>query len=127
MSFSVNHVMFGGNLTRDPETNVTPNGTTICNCGLAVNERKKEGDKWVDDPIFMDITLFGKTAERFQNMFKKGDSVLVIGRIQRDKWEKDGQKRQKDKVIVNEFEGSRYGKDRAAKPSDQNDIPEPPF
>lgn len=127
MSFAMNHVMFGGNLTRDIELKTTPGGTVIGETGIAINERKKDGDQWVDDPIFYDITLFGKLAEKCASMYKKGDSVMVIGRMKRDKWEKDGQKRQKDGVIANEVTGVRWGKDRAPKPEAERGVPEPPF
>jgi single-strand DNA-binding protein len=99
--FTVNSVFLTGNLTRDPEVKFLKSGTAVASFGLAVNNRVKRGDEWVDDPCFIDITVFGKTAEQIGETIDKGMPVLVEGRLQYRTWEgQDGQKRSKHEVIA---------------------------
>ena len=96
---SFNRVILVGNLTRDPELRYIPSGTAVSDIGLAVNDRIKRGDQWVEEPVFVDITLWGRTAEIANEYLSKGSPVLVEGRLKLDRWEKDGQKHSKLKVI----------------------------
>jgi single-strand DNA-binding protein len=86
-------------LTRDPELRYIPSGTAVSDIGLAVNDRVKRGDQWVDEATFVDITLWGRTAEIANEYLSKGSSVLIEGRLKLDRWEKDGQKHSKLKVV----------------------------
>ena len=96
---SFNRVVLVGNLTRDPELRYIPSGTAVSDIGLAVNDRIKRGDQWVEEPVFVDITLWGRTAEIANEYLSKGSPVLIEGRLKLDRWEKDGQKHSKLKVI----------------------------
>ena len=96
---SFNRVILVGNLTRDPELRYIPSGTAVSDIGLAVNDRVKKGDQWVDEVTFVDITLWGRTAEIANEYLSKGSPVLIEGRLKLDRWEKDGQKHSKLKVI----------------------------
>jgi single-strand DNA-binding protein len=96
---SFNRVILVGNLTRDPELRYIPSGTAVSDIGLAVNDRVKRGDQWVEEPVFVDVTLWGRTAEIANEYLSKGSPVLVEGRLKLDRWEKDGQKHSKLKVI----------------------------
>ena len=97
---SFNRVILVGNLTRDVELRHIPSGTAVTDISLAVNERIKRNDQWVDDVNFFDVTLWGRTAEIAGEYLSKGSSVLIEGRLKQDKWEQeDGQKRSKIKVI----------------------------
>ena len=96
---SYNRVILVGNLTRDPELRYIPSGTAVSDIGLAVNDRVKRGDQWVDEATFVDITLWGRTAEIANEYLSKGSSVLIEGRLKLDRWEKEGQKHSKLKVI----------------------------
>ena len=95
---SFNRVILVGNLTRDPELRYIPSGTAVSDIGLAVNDRVKKGDQWVDETTFVDITLWGRTAEIANEYLSKGSPVLIEGRLKLDRWEKDGQKHSKLKV-----------------------------
>ena len=96
---SYNHVALVGNVTRDIELKYLRSGMAVCEIGLAVNERRKQGDQYVDEPVFVDITLWGKTAELAAQYVAKGDPVLIEGRLKLDAWtDKDGAKRSKLKV-----------------------------
>jgi|SRR5687767_3734786 single-strand DNA-binding protein len=96
---SFNRVILVGNLTRDPELRYIPSGTAVSDIGLAVNDRIKRGDQWVEEPVFVDVTLWGRTAEIANEYLSKGSPVLIEGRLKLDRWEKDGQKHSKLKVI----------------------------
>jgi single-strand DNA-binding protein len=108
---SYNRVILVGNLTRDPELRYIPSGTAVTTLGLAVNDRVKRGDQWVDEATFVDITLWGRTAEIANEYLSKGSSVLIEGRLKLDSWEKDGQKFSKLKVIGERMQmlGGRSG------------------
>ncbi len=120
---SFNRVILVGNLTRDPELRYIPSGTAVSEIGLAVNDRVKKNDQWVDETTFVDVTLWGRTAEVANEYLSKGSSVLIEGRLKLDSWEKDGQKRSKLRVVGEKMQmlggkgeggGSRGGGARAA-------------
>jgi single-strand DNA-binding protein len=93
---SYNRVVIMGNLTRDPEVRFTPSGTAVCDIGLAINEKFKDQES----TTFVDVTLWGRTAEVAGEYLNKGAPVLVEGRLKTDTWEtQDGQKRSKLKVV----------------------------
>jgi single-strand DNA-binding protein len=100
---SYNKTVLIGNLTREIEIKYTQGGMAICNNALAVNEKRKVGTEYVDDTLFIDITFFGKTAEIAAEYVKKGSSVLVEGRLKLEKWEKEGEKRQKISLAVDKL------------------------
>lgn len=101
---SYNRVILVGNLTRDPELRYIPSGTAVSEIGLAVNDRVKKGDQWVDETTFVDVTLWARTAEVASQYLSKGSSVLIEGRLKLDSWEKDGQKRSKLRVIADKMQ-----------------------
>jgi single-strand DNA-binding protein len=96
---SYNRVILVGNLTRDPELRYISTGTAVTEIGLAVNDRVKRNDQWVEEATFVDVTLWGRTAEVASEYLSKGASVLIEGRLKLDTWEKDGQKRSKLRVV----------------------------
>jgi single-strand DNA-binding protein len=111
---NVNIVVLAGHLTRDVELKYTPNGTAVCNMGLAVNNRYKSGDEWIDQPCFVDITVWGKQAENCDQYLSKGSPALVEGRLNFRTWEdQDGNKRSKLDVVANkvQFLSSRSSKE----------------
>ena len=103
---SINRVAISGNLTRDSELRSTQGGTSILGMGVAVNERRKSAStgEWEDYPHFVDCTMFGTRAEKLQPYLTKGAKVAIEGRLRYSSWEKDGQKRSKLEVIVDEIE-----------------------
>lgn len=111
---SYNKVILVGNLTRDPEVKYTPKGTAITDIGLAVNRTYStdSGEKR-EEVTFIDITLWGRTAEIVGEYCKKGRPLLVEGRLQLDTWDDKatGQKRSKLKVVGENIQllGSREG------------------
>jgi single-strand DNA-binding protein len=99
---NLNTVHLIGNMTRDPDTRYTPKGTAVGDIGIAVNRRVKVGDNWQDETTFVDVTLWGQSAEFAQQYLTKGSPVFVEGRLQMDQWEdkQSGQKRSKLKVVA---------------------------
>lgn len=108
---SFNRVILVGNLTRDPELRYIPSGTAVTEVGLAVNDRVKRNEQWVDETTFVDVTLWARTAEVANEYLSKGSSVLIEGRLKLDTWEKDGQKRSKLRVVGEKMQmlGGRSG------------------
>jgi len=96
-----NKVILVGNLTRDPELRYTPQGTSVCNFGIAVNRKYKQGNETKEEVTFINIVVFGKQADTCGQYLNKGNSVLVEGRLQERRWETDeGQKRSKFEVVA---------------------------
>lgn len=116
---SFNRVILVGNLTRDPELRYIPSGTAVSEIGLAVNDRVKRGDQWVDEVTFVDVTLWARTAEIANEYLSKGSPVLIEGRLKLDRWEKDGQKHSKLRVVGERMQmlGSRDGGGRGGRSS----------
>ena len=103
---SINRVMISGNLTRDAELRSTQSGMAILGFGVAVNDRRKNQHtgEWDDYPNFVDCTMFGTRAEKLQPYLAKGAKVAIEGKLRYSSWEKDGQRRSKLEVVVDELE-----------------------
>jgi len=109
---SYNRVVLLGNLTRDIELKYLQSGTAVTDIGLAVNDRRKsQSGEWVEETTFVDVTLWGRTAEVAGEYLSKGSPVLIEGRLKLDTWEKDGQKHSKLRVVGERMQmlGSRGG------------------
>jgi single-strand DNA-binding protein len=122
-----NKVLLMGNLTRDPEIRYPAGGGggggagggrdgggAICKFGLAVNRtwRNQAGEKQ-EETCFVDIVVFGRTAENCNEYLRKGRPAFVEGRLHYDSWEdrETGKKRNKLEVVAEnvQFLGSRDG------------------
>ena len=109
---SFNKVILLGNVTRDPELRYIANGTAVTDIGLAVNDRRKTATgEWVEETTFVDVTLWGRTAEIAGEYVTKGSPLLIDGRLKLDTWEKDGKKNSKLRVVCDRMQllGSRSG------------------
>lgn len=91
----INSVNIIGRLTRDAELSYTPSGFAICKFSVAVNRKRKQGEEWVDEVAFFDVTLWGKRGEGIASYLTKGKQVGIEGELRQDRWEKDGVKRSK--------------------------------
>ncbi len=133
---SINRVNISGNLTRDPELRATAGGTQVLSFGVAVNDRRRNpqtGD-WEDYPNFVDCTMFGTRAEAVSRYLSKGAKVAIEGKLRYSSWERDGQRRSKLEVIVDEIEfmsrgnggqGSGYGQGQGYAPAPQGQPQRP--
>lgn len=89
-----------GRVTRDAELRYTSTGTALSSFTIAVNRSVKKGDQWTDEASFIDLTVWGKTAENLNKYLVKGTQVAVQGSLEQQRWEKDGQKFSKLAVHV---------------------------
>lgn len=115
---SINRVNISGNLTRDPELRMTGGGTQVLSFGVAVNDRRRnpQSGEWEDYPNFVDCTMFGARAEAVSRYLSKGSKVAIEGKLRYSSWERDGQRRSKLEVIVDEIEFMSRREDGAGAP-----------
>jgi single-strand DNA-binding protein len=110
---NLNTVLLIGRLTKDPEIKHTPKGTAVTEIGMAIKRvlPAEEGGERREEVTFVDVTVWGKTAENVQKYLTKGRSVFVEGRLHLDTWDdkQTGQKRSKLKVVAEtvQFLGSK--------------------
>lgn len=130
-----NKVILAGNLTRDPQLSVLPSQTPVVEFGLAINRkwRDQQGQQR-EETCFIDCRAFGRQAEVINQYMRKGQPMLVEGRLNLSTWEKDGQKHSKHRVIVEGFQflgsgqgggGGGGGYQRTAPPPQQRQAPQP--
>jgi single-strand DNA-binding protein len=121
----INSVHIIGRLTRDPQLRALPSGMSICDLGIALNERYKASgsEQWEERVHFIDVTVFGGQADACDQYLSKGRQVGIQGRLRYSTWEKDGQKRSKLDVVANKVQflgsGDSNGSSRTVEP----DIP----
>jgi single-strand DNA-binding protein len=130
---SFNRVILLGNLTRDPELRYIQSGTAVTDIGLAVNDRRKNANgEWIEETTFIDVTLWGRTAEVVSEYCSKGSPIFIEGRLKLDSWDdkQTGQKRSKLKVVGDRIQligargqgGSEGGPRPAARQSAQDNA-----
>lgn len=126
---SFNRVVLLGNLTQDVELRYLSSGTAVTDVRLAVNDRRKnQAGEWVEEATYVDVTLWGRTAEVAGEYLSKGSPILIEGRLKLDTWESDGQKRSKLKVVGERMQmiGSRGGSERSSGTArDENQYSQP--
>ncbi len=136
---SINTVILGGNLTRDPEVRYTPQGTAVAKLGLAISNvyKTRDGEK-KEDVCFVDVEVWARQAETCGEYLKKGSPVLVEGTLKLDTWDdrETGKKRSKHKIRARRVQflsagprgESRSSNDVAPAPApyEVNFPPEPP-
>src|SRR5690348_940814 len=108
---NLNKVMLIGRLTRNPEVRTVSNGGKVAKFGFAVNNRRKnqQTGNWEDEPVFIDVEAFnrgdfGKQADLVEQYLSKGRQVFIEGHLRLDQWEKDGQKRSRLLVVVDNLQ-----------------------
>jgi single-strand DNA-binding protein len=119
-------------LTRDPELREA-GSTSVCEMGLAVNERYKGRDgEWTERANFFDIVVWGAQGESCAKYLEKGRQVAVQGRLRHETWEtSEGQKRSKVRVVADRVQflggGQRDRRDDDVPPDvpiDTSDMPQ---
>ena len=130
----MNHVFLIGRLTRDLGADersfgYVGNGQTArAQISIAVNRSKKEGDQWIDEVNYFDITIWGKTAENLKQYLQKGKQVAVDGYLKQDRWQKEGQNFSKVSIVANTVQllGGKSDEQGAPKftPKNQNTQPD---
>lgn len=110
--FTINRTVQSGNLTRDPELRSLPSGTSVCNLGIAVNERYKDSatGEWSDRANFFNWTVWGGIGEWVAKNLEKGDSVTLEGRARWHDWEdSQGNKRSAVDFVADSIVPQRSG------------------
>ena len=99
----INQVILTGRLTADPDTRYTSNGKEIANFNLATGRKyKNQSGEFVEDTSFIGCTAFGQPAEFIRQYIRKGQAILLQGRLKQEAWEdrQTGKKQSKTKVLV---------------------------
>jgi single-strand DNA-binding protein len=91
-----NSVVITGRMTRDVELRTTGGGTNVADATLASNHKFGE----TDEVGFYDLVFWGAKAEFASKYLTKGKAILVQGRLQQQRWEKEGEKRSKVVIVV---------------------------
>lgn len=102
-----NSVTLIGNLVDDPELRFTPSGVPMAKIRFAVNRSYKQGDEWVQDTSYFNGTAWRDIADHIADSFRKGDRVIVVGRLEQRSWKTDdGENRSVVEVAVEEMGAS---------------------
>lgn len=124
---NINRVAISGNLSREPEVRRTQSGMAILNVGVAVNDSRKNSqtDEWEDYTNWIDCVMIGARAEKVAPMLHKGQKVFIEGKLRYTSWERDGQKRSKVEVVIDqiEFASKRETKQEAESEYEPFEIP----
>lgn len=134
---TLNQVTLVGNLGVDPEIRTTNSGTQIGSLRVAtVHSRKGSDGNWEDETEWHRVTIFGNTAKFFGDYARKGNRVLVTGRLRTRKWQdKEGKDQYTTEIVADEAqilerrEGSQantQGSNTQTR-SSQGSDPEPGF
>jgi len=109
-----------GNLVFEPDFGVTANGISRCKMRIACNERKKVDGEWVDgDTSFFDIIVWRGLADAAGDNLKKGQSILVVGKVKISKYEdKNGVERQSVEILAEEIAAVVKGSKAVTAPTD---------
>jgi single-strand DNA-binding protein len=93
-----------GNMTRDPDLKFLPSGSAVTGFGMAVNRRwqNRQTQEWEEQVSFFDVTAFGSLAENIAESLTKGTAVVVVGRLEQQSWEQEGQKRSKVVLVADD-------------------------
>ncbi len=90
-----------GNLTRDPEVKYTPKGTAVCDLGLAINDSYKAQDGTIKETVtFVNVEVWGRTAENCKQYLSKGRPVFVEGQLKLEQWEDKETQKKRSKLKV---------------------------
>jgi single-strand DNA-binding protein len=105
----LNHVVLIGRLTQDLGSDersfgYVGNGQARANVSIAVNRSKKNGDQWIEEVNYFNITIWGKTAENLKPYLTKGKQICVEGHLKQDRWEKDGQKQSRITIVADQVQ-----------------------
>lgn len=123
----LNKVTLIGNITRDIELKVTPNGIKVASFSLATNRtwKDKEGNKQ-EQAEFHSIIAFGKQAETISQYCGKGDQLYIEGRIQTRSWDKeDGTKAYRTEIVLESFQFGNKIEKKETKTAQQIDEERP--
>ena len=134
----INRVILVGRLVKDAELKFTSASTPVARFSLAVNRSRKNGDQWEEEVSYIDIVLWGRSAEAISKYLQKGKQVVVEGELRQNRWEQDGQQRSKLEVVAgnvqllssgapsqNQGQTGSFNKKTSSPAGSQASVPEP--
>ncbi len=111
----LNKAIIIGNLTRDPEQKALPSGIAVTSFSVATNRIYKDKDgKKQEQTEYHNVVVFGRQAETSGQYLKKGQGVLVEGRMQTRSWEQDGVKKYRTEIIADTVQFGQKGNSTGA-------------
>ena len=100
----INRVVLIGRITADCKFGYLNSGSAKADFSIAVNSSKKNGNEWIDEVSYFNITVWGKTAENLHTRFVRGQQVCIEAHLKQDRWEKDGKKESAVKIITDNIQ-----------------------
>jgi single-strand DNA-binding protein len=127
MSSISNSCRFVGTVGRQPDVELVflPSGLAKLRLGLAINDRKKVNEEWVDNTVWADVIFFGKSAENFARLVNKCDLVMVDSHYNKSQWEtQEGEKRYNHDFVVDQWRILRHkgGADQDESESSEEEL-----
>ena len=106
----LNDVKIIGNLVGEPEVRFTPKGTQVVNFSLGINETYRVDDEQRQITTFVDVQVWGPSAENFAKLVRKGQEVFIEGPLRQDRWEdkQTGQNRSKLFLKAERWQFTQY-------------------
>lgn len=118
----LNYMVISGRLTRDPEKRHLGN-SSLLTINLVHTERYKKGDEWQEKPVYIDVKVWGKSADYLAEKLTKGTIVLCQGRIFMDSWEnKEGKTVNKLVMSAHQVESMQWDKGASSKNEDDDMV-----
>ena len=121
---NINKFLITGNLTEDPELRFTPSGKPVVSASIANNEHYTDAqgeEKKVT--TFVNLQIWGKPAENFGNLVKKGQEIFVDGKLRMDEWtdKQTNTRRTRLYLLVENWQFTQYRRKEESTP----DAPAP--
>jgi single-strand DNA-binding protein len=104
MAEDINSVTIVGRMTKDAELKYTNGGSAVTKFSIAVNRSRKDGDQWVEEASFFDVSLWGRRGESLNQYLQRGKRLAVTGELRQDRWEQDGQQRSRVFIHANNIQ-----------------------
>lgn len=104
MADDINSLTIVGRLTKNAELKYTNSGSPVTKFTLAVNRTRKDGNEWVSEASFFEVSLWGKRGEKLNQYLTKGSRVAVTGELRQDRWEQDGLTKSKVFIHANSIQ-----------------------
>lgn len=119
---NLNQATLIGRVVRDPELKALPSGSQVASFSMATSRTYKQDGAKKEQTEFHNIVAFGKLAEIIGNYVKKGQLVMIQGRIQTRSWEKDGKKNYRTEILAEDMQmGPKPAGSTAAKSTSTNE------
>jgi single-strand DNA-binding protein len=115
---SINKVLILGNLTRNPEIKYTPAGKAVATLGMAMNETwKTDSGEKRESAVFVDVELWGRTAEVAGEYLKKGSQCYIEGSLKLDQWEDKTTQQKRSKLTIRGDKLTMFGGNKGERPA----------